>query len=317
MSKSKANRQIIPIEDVNFSKLKFEETKENEYINKNMHMSFANIEQADGTMTTLYFKTPQLEYNIGGLPPAKDKDGNAIEYKDGGRAKWRCYIGDSPAEKKMLEKLIELQDKMLADKSIIVGSKDSKKFDLEELIGETQTKEGETLSYARFTFRTEGPTRQIATKFFVRKDGIDEEQNIKTVDDIEANFRRGEFRYKMIVSLSKIWKLKATSKYGASFTIEQMQIEMRDDVVPKSVKNLFAKSQFDDSEENVTSVTQKIAEVDLSNNIEVEDDDVEEDEDEKEDIPVSKKSAKKKTAVRAKKTAKMRIMGRTKKYTEI
>jgi len=305
---SKANRQIIPIEDVDMNLLTFTETKESEYINKNMHMSFANIKQADGTMTTLYFKTPQMEYNIGGLPPAKDKDGNEIEYKDGGRAKWRCYIGDSAGEKKMLAKLQELQEKMIKDKAIIVGAKDTKKFDLEELIGETQTKEGDTLSYARFIFRTEGPTRQIGTKFFVRKDGEDVEMNIKNVDDFEANFRRGEFRYRMIVSLSKIWKLKATSKYGASFTIEQMQIEMRDDVTPKSVKNMFAKSQFD-SEENISSVDKKMAAVDLSNNIDNDDDEQEEavkvskhDDDEEEDDDAEEEIVAKKATVTVKKT---------------
>ena len=276
MSKSKANRQIIAIEDVDFSRLKFEETKESEYINKNMHMSFANYEHTDGTLSTLYFKTPQIDYNLGGLPPSKDKDGTEIDYKDGGRAKWRCYIGSTSGEKKMLEKFQELQAKMVKDKAIIVGSKDTKKFEMEDLIGESQSKDGETLNYARFIFRTEGPSRQIATKFFVRKDNIDDELEIKSVSDIEEKLRRGELRYRMIVSLSKIWKLKATSKFGASFTIEQMQIEMRDDVVSKSVKSIFAKSQFDDgSEENVS---QK-----LSSQLNIADEEEDEKEDEKQD----------------------------------
>jgi hypothetical protein len=277
---SKVNRQIIPIEDVKFDRLKFEEVKESEY-SKYMLMSFANYEQQDGTITSLYMKTPLMDYVLGGLPPAKDKDGNELFKDDSERAKWRCYLGNSPNEKKMYEKMVEFQDKLIKDKAIIVGKKDEKKFELENIIGETMNKEGEPMYYVRFNFRTEGPTHQIGTKFFVRKDGIDEEVAIKSVSDFESQFRRGEFRYRMIISLSKIWKQKkATGKYGASFKVEQMLIEMRDDIASLNVKNMFAKSQFD-SEENITS---KMGEVDLYKNIEntVDDeDDVEEDTKEK------------------------------------
>ena len=290
---SKANRQIIPVEDIKFDRLKFEEVKESEY-SKYMLMSFANYEQNDGTLTTLYLKTPLLDYNMGGLPPAKDKDGNELFKDESERAKWRCYLGESANEKKMLEKMTEFQDKLIKDRSIIVGKKDEKKFELENIIGETSTKDGDTLHYVRFNFRTEGSSHQIATKFFVRKDGIDEEVPIKTVSDFESQFRRGEFRYRMIVSLSKIWKQKkATGKYGASFKIEQMLIEMRDDVATLNVKNMFAKSQFD-SEENIST---KMSEVDLSKNIidndeDVPDEDIPEEEEAEEEI-VSKKTSKK------------------------
>ena len=280
---SKFNRQIIPVEDVNFSRLKFEETKESEY-SKYMAMSFANYEQTDGTMTSLYIKTPIMDYNMGGLPPAKDRDGNELFKDDSERAKWRCYLGESAGEKKMLEKMQQFQEKLVKDKAVIVGKKDEKKFELENIIGETTTKEGASLYYVRFNFRTEGPSHQIATKFFVRKDGVDEEVPIKTVSEFEERFHRGEIRYRMIISLSKIWKQKkATGKYGASFKIEQMLIEMRDDVANLNVKNMFAKSQFD-SEENIT---QKLSEVDLSKNI-VGDADASEDE----DAPVAKKVVK-------------------------
>jgi len=289
---SKVNRQIIPVEDIKFDRLKFEEVKESEY-SKYMLMSFANYEQNDGTLTTLYLKTPLLDYNMGGLPPAKDKDGNELFKDESERAKWRCYLGESANEKKMLEKMTEFQDKLIKEKATIVGKKDEKKFELENIIGETSTKDGDTLHYVRFNFRTEGSSHQIATKFFVRKDGIDEEISIKTVSEFESQFRRGEFRYRMIVSLSKIWKQKkATGKYGASFKIEQMLIEMRDDVATLNVKNMFAKSQFD-SEENITT---KMSEVDLSKNIiDADDDEDVPDEDavEEEEEIVSKKTSKK------------------------
>jgi len=289
---SKPNRQIIAIEDVNFSKLKLEEAKPNEY-SKYQDMSFANIEQNDGTMTTLYFKTPLTDYTIGGFPPAKDRAGNELFKDESERAKWRYYMDNSESGKKMHEKMIEFQDKLIKEKATVVGKKDEKKYEIESLIGETQTKEGDPLYYVRFNFRTEGPSRQIATKFFVRKDGVDEELAIKSVSDFESQFRRGEIRYRMIVSLSKIYKQKKLpGKYGASFKIEQMLIEVRDDVTSVSNKNMFATSQFD-SEENIA---QKLSEVDLTKNIEEEDDaedaeDAEEEEEEEKPAPV--KSTKK------------------------
>jgi len=157
-------------------------------------------------------------------------------------------------------------------------------------MGEYTNKENETFDYVRFKFRTEGPTRQICTKFFVRKDGVDSEVSIKTPTDFEEKFRRGEIRYRMIVSLSKVYKQKKMpGKYGISFTIEQMLIEVRDDVTSMNNKNLFATSQFD-SEENVAK---KLSEVDLSKNIEAEEDDEEEDAEEaKEKVPEPKSSKK-------------------------
>jgi len=299
---SKVTRQILSIEDVNFSKLKFEEAKSSEY-SKYMDMSFANYEQPDGTLSTLYFKTPQLDYVMGGLPPAKDRDGNEIEYKDeSDRAKWRCYLGNVENEKKMYAKISELQDKLIKDKSIIVGKKDEKKFELENIIGESTDKDGESIYYVRFNFRVDRKTNEITTKFFTRKDGIDEEVPIKTVSDFESRFRRGEFRYRLISSLSKIWKQKKTpGKYGASFTVEQMLIEMRDDVSSVNAKNLFSKSQFDSEENTKVDMSKHIIEdeddivddVDdeISKKLEsvdVEDEEEEEDEDE---IKPSKKSS--------------------------
>jgi hypothetical protein len=299
---SKVTRQILSIEDVNFSKLKFEEAKSSEY-SKYMDMSFANYEQPDGTLSTLYFKTPQLDYVMGGLPPAKDRDGNEIEYKDeSDRAKWRCYLGNVENEKKMYAKISELQDKLIKDKGIIVGKKDEKKFELENIIGESTDKDGESIYYVRFNFRVDRKTNEITTKFFTRKDGIDEEVPIKTVSDFESRFRRGEFRYRLISSLSKIWKQKKTpGKYGASFTVEQMLIEMRDDVSSVNAKNLFSKSQFDSEENTKVDMSKHIIEdeddivddVDdeISKKLEsvdVEDEEEEEDEDE---IKPSKKSS--------------------------
>jgi len=277
---SKITRQILSIEDVNISKIKFEETKASDY-SKYMDMSFANYEQPDGTLSTLYFKTPLLDYVMGGLPPAKDREGNDIEYKDeSDRAKWRCYLGSLENEKKMYNKISELQDKLIKDKAIIVGKDLAKRFELENIIGESTTKEGESLYYVRFNFRVDRKSNEITTKFFTRKDGIDEEVPIKTVSDFESKFRRGEFRYRLIASLSKIWKQKKTpGKYGASFTVEQMLIEMRDDVSSVNAKNLFSKSQFD-SEENIK--------VDMSKHIIDNDDDIKDDVD-VDDDEISKK----------------------------
>jgi len=282
---SKVTRTILAIEDVNFSKMKFEQAAASEY-SKYMDMSFANYEQTDGQLSTLYFKTPLLDYTMGGLPPAKDRDGNEIEYKDpSDRAKWRCYLGDSVNDKKMHAKISELQDKLIKDRALIVGKKDEKKFELENIIGESSitdrsTNESKTLHYVRFNFRVDRASKEITTKFFTRKDGIDVEIPIKTVSDFESQFRRGEFRYRLIASLSKIWKQKKTpGKYGASFTVEQMLIEMRDDVSSVNAKNLFSKSQFD-SEENVTSVTKKLEAIDMSKHIENDDDENNGDDDE-------------------------------------
>jgi hypothetical protein len=269
---SKYNPVIHAIEDINFAKLKVEECKPSEY-SKYQDMSFANMEQPDGTLTTCYFKTPLTEYTIGGLPPAKDKEGNELFKEEYERAKWRYYIDTKNDNgKKMLAKINELQDKLIKEKGTIVGKVNEKKFELEQIIGETTSKDGESLPYVRFNFHTEGPTRQIATKFFIRNDGIDQEIMIKTVSDFESQFRRGEFRYRMIVSLNKVYKQKKTpGKYGVSFKIHQMLIEMRDDVSSVSTKNLFAKSQFD-SEENIIN---KMGSVDLSKNIEEDEDEIE------------------------------------------
>jgi hypothetical protein len=279
---SKYNPVINAIEDVNFSKLKLEECKPSDY-SKYQDMSFANMEQADGTLTTLYFKTPLTDYTIGGLPPAKDKEGNELFKEEYERAKWRYYMDSTDGGKKMLAKMNELQDKLIKEKATIVGKNNEKKFELENIIGETQSKDGDSLNYVRFNFHTEGPTRQIGTKFFVRKDGVDEEIMIKTVSDFESMFRRGEFRYRMIVSLNKVYKQKKLpGRYGVSFKIHQMLIEMRDDVSAVSTKNLFAKSQFD-SEENITS---KMNAVDLSKSIEKDEEEQDEEEDEEEEKPV-------------------------------
>jgi len=276
---SKYNPVIYAIEDVNFSNLQLEETKPTEY-SKYQDMAFANMKQPDGTLTTLYFKTPLTDYTIGGLPPAKDKEGNELFKEEYERAKWRYYMDSTDAGKKMLAKMTELQEKLIKEKSTIVGKKDEKKFELENIIGEGQNKDGESIFYVRFNFHTQGPAREIATKFFVRRDGIDEEIVIKTVSDFESQFRRGEFRYRMIVSLNKIYKQKkSTGKYGASFKVHQMLIEMRDDVASVNTKNMFAISQFGDNKSEA---------VDLSKHIE---DNDEEDEDEEEsNIKTSKKA---------------------------
>jgi len=281
MSKSKV---VIPIEDVDFSNLKFEETKESEYINKNMHMSFANYKHADGTFTTLLMKSPTIDYNLGGLPPVKNQDGEMVEDKE--RAKWRGYVSD----KKMLEKMSELQEELKKNKSIIVGAtnKDLKKFEVQDLVGETVLEKGDSINYVNFKFRTKkGNAELLETKFF-DKDNIDME--IHTIKDLEAKVRRGEVRYRMIFSLSKVWKLKATSRYGVTFTIEQMQVEERDDVVSKSMKHLFQKSLFDES---VNITTSKLAAVDLKDEAEEEEEDDEKEEeaedDEEEEIKPSVK----------------------------
>jgi hypothetical protein len=282
MSKSKV---VIPIEDVNFSNLKFEETKESEYINKNMHMSFANYKHADGTMTTLLMKSPIIDYNLGGLPPVKNQDGEILE--DKARAKWRGYISDN----KMLEKMSELQEELKKNKSIIIGAtnKDLKKFEIQDLIGETILEKGDSINYVNFKFRTKkGNAELLETKFF-DKDNNDME--IHTIKDLEAKVRRGEVRYRMIFSLSKVWKLKASLKYGVSFTIEQMQVEERDDVVSKSMKHLFQKSLFDDS---VNITTSKLAEVDLKDEEEdAEEEEEKEEEEEEEEEEEIKPSVKK------------------------
>jgi len=287
---SKPNRQIIAIEDVNFAKLMFEETKGNEY-SKYQDMSFANYEHVDGTKTTLFFKTPLIDYSLTGIPPAKDRDGNDLFKEDSERAKWRYYMDSSDNGKAMKAKMSELQEKLVKEKPLIVGAANVKKFELENIMGEYTNKENETFDYVRFKFRTEGPTRQICTKFFCRKDGVDEEVSIKTPTDFEEKFRRGEIRYRMIVSLSKVYKQKKMpGKYGISFTIEQMLIEVRDDVTSVNNKNLFATSQFD-SEENVAK---KLSDVDLSKNIEAEEDDEEEDAEEADEkVPEPKSSSKK------------------------
>jgi hypothetical protein len=296
MSQAKPSRVIIPFEDIDFSRLKIEECKENEY-SKYQKLSLPKYEHEDGQLTMLYLKTQLLDFNIGGFPPEKDKEGNLLFEKDSDRAKWRCYLGEAPEEQKILKKVQEFQDKLIKDKASIVGKKDEKKFELENLIGENTNKEGDSLSYIRFNFRTELATNVMSTKFFVRKDGNDEEIVIKTPKEFEDQFRRGQFRYRMIVSLSKIWcQKKLPGKYGATFKIEQMQIEMREDANTMNTKTLFAKSQFDDE------VTTKVSEMDL--NIEPEGGDEEapediEDEEEEEEI----KPAKKATSTAVKVTA--------------
>jgi hypothetical protein len=296
MSQAKPSRVIIPFEDIDFSRLKIEECKENEY-SKYQKLSLPKYEHEDGQLTMLYLKTQLLDFNIGGFPPEKDKEGNLLFEKDSDRAKWRCYLGEAPEEQKILKKVQEFQDKLIKDKASIVGKKDEKKFELENLIGENTNKEGESQSYIRFNFRTELATNVMSTKFFVRKDGNDEEIVIKTPKEFEDQFRRGQFRYRMIVSLSKIWcQKKLPGKYGATFKIEQMQIEMREDANTMNTKTLFAKSQFDDE------VTTKVSEMDL--NIEPEGGDEEapediEDEEEEEEI----KPAKKATSTAVKVTA--------------
>jgi hypothetical protein len=299
MSQPKPSRVIIPFEDIDFSRLKIEECKENEY-SKYQLLSLPKYEHSDGQLTMLYIKTPLLDFNIGGFPPAKDKEGNELFKDDGERAKWRCYLGDAPEEQKILKKVQEFQEKLVKDKASIVGKKDEKKFELENLIGETTNKEGDTLSYIRFNFRTDIPTNSMSTKFFIRKDGIDDEITIKTPKDFEDKFRRGQFRYRMIVSLSKVWRQKKLpGKYGATFKIEQMQIEMREDASTMINKNMFAKSQFDDDE-----VTTKVSEMDLNIEPEGGDEDApeeapEDDEEEEEEI----KPAKKATSTAVKVTA--------------
>ena len=271
---SKNNRTIVAYNELDVNCIKIDEVKDSDY-SQFQKISLPKYAHKDGTVTPLYLKTPLLEFNIGGLPPAKDREGNDLFKDDSERAKWRCYLGDAPEEKKLMEKMVELQDKLIKDKSLIVGKKDEKKFDIENIIGESTTKDGETLKYIRFNFRTEGASMQISTKFFVRKDGIDDEVVIKTPKEFEEKFRRGHFRYRMIVSLSKIWRQKKMpGKYGASFKVEQMLIEMKDDVAALSAKTMFAKSQFDDDVVAEKTV-QKLEELDLSNNIE-DDDDVEE-----------------------------------------
>ena len=272
---SKNNRTIVAYNELDVNRIKIEEVKENEY-SKYQLLSLPKYEHPDGTITTLFMKTPLLDFNIGGLPPAKDREGNELFKEDSERAKWRCYLGDAPEEKKLMEKMVEFQDKLIKDKSLIVGKKDEKKFELENIIGESTTKDGETLQYIRFNFRTEGATMQIATKFFVRKDGIDDEVVIKTPKEFEEKFRRGHFRYRMIVSLSKVWRQKKMpGKYGASFKVEQMLIEMKDDIAALSTKTMFAKSQFDDDVVAEKTV-HKLEDLDISNNIEDDEENVEE-----------------------------------------
>ena len=304
---SKVNRTIVAYNEIDVNRIKIEEVKENEY-SKYQLLSLPKYEHEDGTITTLFMKTPLLDFNIGGLPPAKDREGNELFKEDSERAKWRCYLGDAPEEKKLMEKMVEFQDKLIKDKASIVGKKDEKKFELENIIGESTTKDGETLQYIRFNFRTEGASMQIATKFFVRKDGIDDEVVIKTPKEFEEKFRRGQFRYRMIVSLSKVWRQKKMpGKYGASFKVEQMLIEMKDDIGTLSAKTMFAKSQFDDD-----VVEHKLEDLDISNNIEEDAEDVEEnkkvvaeeevdeeEEDEEEIKPTKKTTGVKVTATKA------------------
>lgn len=309
---SKNNRTIVAYNELDVNRIIIEEVKENDY-SKFQLLLLPKYKHPDGTITTLFMKTPLMDFNIGGLPPAKDREGNDLFKDDSERAKWRCYLGDAPEEKKLMEKMVELQNKLIKDKSLIVGKKDEKKFDLENIIGESTTKDGDSLKYIRFNFRTEGASMQIATKFFVRKDSIDDEVVIKTPKEFEEKFRRGHFRYRMIVSLSKIWRQKKMpGKYGASFKVEQMLIEMKDDVAALSTKTMFAKSQFDDDVVAEKTV-HKLEELDLSNNIE-DDDDVEEnkkiiakevdtkdeEEEEEEEIkPTKKASGVKVTATKA------------------
>jgi len=267
------NRTIVAYNELDINRIIIEEVKDNDY-SQFQKLSLPKYKHNDITITTLFIKNPLLDFNIGGLPPAKDREGNDLFKEDSERAKWRCYLGDAPEEKKLMEKMVELQDKLIKDKSLIVGKKDEKKFELENIIGESTTKDGNTLQYIRFNFRTEGASMQIATKFFVRKDGIDDEVVIKTPKEFEEKFRRGQFRYRMIISLSKIWRQKKMpGKYGASFKIEQMLIEMKDDVASLNAKTMFAKSQFDD--DVADKVEQKPEDLDISNNIE-DDDEVEE-----------------------------------------
>jgi len=308
---SKKNQNIVSYEDVDFSQLMIEEVKENEY-SKYQLLSLPKFKYSNGVMGMLYLKTPMMNYTIGGFPPAKDKEGNELFKDESERAKWRCYLGNTPEEKKMYEKMVELQDKLIKEKSLIVGKKDEKKFELENIIGETSDKEGNPMYYIRYNFRTNNPPnnapKEITTSFFVT--GNPDPISIKSVSEFESKFRRGTFRYRMIISLNKVWRQKKLpGKYGASFKIEQMQIEQRDDIPDMNgninMKNLFLKSQFDDDDEEdtkdtgVNNITTKTSKMLIKEDIEsadADDEDNADDDDEDEDTKklVTKMAEKKK-----------------------
>jgi hypothetical protein len=106
----------------------------------------------------------------------------------------------------------------------------------------------------------------------------------------------------MIVSLNKVWRQKKLpGKYGASFKIEQMQIEMRDDITDVNrninMKNMFMKSQFDDDD-----LVEKTSNMSISKNTtkatiqdkeeKAEADDADADEDDAETVSDKMKSSK-------------------------
>ena len=289
-----ANKNIVSYDEVDFSQLMIEEVKENEY-SKYQLLSLPKYKYQNGVISMLYMKTPMMNYTIGGFPPAKDKEGNELFKEEYERAKWRCYMGDTPDEKKLYEKMVELQEKLTKEKSLIIGKKDEKKFDLENIIGETTNKEGEPMYYIRFNFRTDMTSKNITTNFFEL--GNPDPVSIKTVSEFESKYRRGTFRYRMIVSLNKIWRQKKLpGKYGASFKIEQMQIEMRDDITDINgninMKNMFMKSQFDDDDDiPKTDVIKKSSGKIVKANVDDEDDQ-EQDADEADEVTEKMKLSK-------------------------
>jgi len=288
-----ANKNILAYNDVDFSQLMIEEVKENEY-SKYQLLSLPKYKYPNGVIAMLYMKTPMMNYTIGGFPPAKDKDGNELFKDEYERAKWRCYMGDTPEEQALYKKMIELQNKLTNDKESIIGKSNAKKFDLENIIGETTNKEGEAMYYIRFNFRTDMTSKNITTNFF--ESGNPDPISIKTVSEFESKYRRGTFRYRMIVSLNKIWRQKKLpGKYGASFKIEQMQIEMRDDITDMNgninMKSMFMKSQFDDEDELV----EKTSKMKVSKKEDVKEDvDEENDAEETSDVETSEKMKSKK-----------------------
>ena len=270
---SKLSSIFLPIEEVDFNKLKFTEIKGNEK-SKYQDVGFANYELPDGSSAILYFKSPILKYSKYSLPSLTDQEGAKIEYKNENkdRAKWRCYMGESEDEQKMLQKFQELQAKLIKDKTIIVGKKDEKKYELEPLISEA--KDGE--SYVRFVFSYDTPKDEISTKFFIRNDGNDEAVPIKTVSDFESMFRRGEISYRFFGKINKIYKdKKMPGKYGIQFAITQMLIEKINDSSSMTEANLFSKSQFGD--DKVKNIIKKLDTIDISKHIEASDDEDEDD----------------------------------------
>jgi hypothetical protein len=278
----------VEIKDVDFSRLTIKESS------KNPNIFTMNYKFDDGTVKPLLIKTPFIDCNYSGLFFSTDKDGKPIEDKD--RMQWRAYITDET----VINKFKELEAALEEHKAVFTGpvntkDKKTKEFNVQSIIGEYTDKNGNVQQYVRLKFRTQKTDPStFETPFFNMKG---ENMNINKLSEFEAQCIPREYRYRCVLSLYG-WKMKSTYLFGATFSIEQMQIEITKSST--NIKQLLKNVSLFDA-----ATSAEIEEVDLSKHIENDDNDDEDDivvaeeqeqededdEEEEEEIKPTKKSS--------------------------